>query len=114
MSSARCSSFFRLAVTFGAGVAAEIWLSISSKMMFRTWLVFFAMPFLSVSPGTSGFRLLSPLYSASRRSIFTRSPSQYLSLSASLCCQVSSFPESFFLPLSISFPPTLDFPTSGS
>ena len=61
MTFARCSSFLRRGVTFGCGIALDTWLSMFSNVMLRTWLVFFFVPSLCVSPGTSGVIVRKPL-----------------------------------------------------
>ena len=51
----------RRGVTFGCGIALDTWLSMFSNVMLRTWLVFFFVPSLCVSPGTSGVIVRKPL-----------------------------------------------------
>ena len=55
------SSFFRRGVTFGCGMVEETWLSMFSKIILRTWLVFFGCPLRFVSPSTSGESVRPPL-----------------------------------------------------
>jgi len=51
----------RRGVTLGEGMEELTWLSMFSNTMFRTWLVFFGMPFFLVSPWTKGASVWSPL-----------------------------------------------------
>ena len=88
---ARASSSFRRGVTLGEGMDEDTWLSMFSKMMFRTCGVFSGLPSAFVSPFTSGRSFRSPLYRCSRWSMRSISGFQAASLSASLCCQISSF-----------------------
>ena len=89
--SASPSSSFRRGVTLGEGMAEDTWLSMFSKMMFRTCGVFSGVPPFFSSPLTSGRSFRSPLYRCSRRSMRSISGFQAASLSASRCCQISSF-----------------------
>ena len=89
--SASFSSSRRRGVTFGAGMDEDTWLSMFSKMMFRTCGVFSGVPSFFSSPLTSGRSFRSPLYRCSRWSMRSISGFQATSLSASRCCQISSF-----------------------
>ena len=87
---ASASSFFHSGITFGIGIVESTIASMFSAVMFQTCAVVRFLPSLSLSLEVVGRSVRSPLYCASRSSIFKSSAPYALMFLSSLSCHFAS------------------------